>query len=1547
MGSNQANGNVSQQRKRLLGMGLAHISDEDIIDSGVSLRGRGPQAPVEEFQTLPLKAIVQARREKVLVDTFLRRYAKGEDAPYLQGEGGEESKLSSRFPGALYAPVRVCSNCFQVYGLLERSRSAALSRLHRQPHQVVTSPVRRKRATALPANSKAPQVTVVDEDGHEHSPEAISLSAARQAMGSLSKKDVAELRSFANPHQSVVRITGAAVLLLTGRQLAWDGCRRTLSMGGGNAFLAMLRRFDPCEADERIIQKVRSVADIQELSPHVLRGVSEAAAKLSEWVRGVIQTRQWMMGTGHPTLNLVNEIPIRNTRPPPPRRHHPLAPARSKGKRSTTPPTSESALLVSAGRRFTCSDGTTQLPYMVIGRPLVAGAPCEACNFVIVHDFFDSLEGTEALFAPVLRRVNGCQALLWNYPGQASTSCADGCSYENRSLAPMLHELMQHVHYRGEMNLNLPFHLLGIGNGVPTAASFCRSYSKHPLYSASLRSLVSINGFAGVDAQLAAVLHSSDKVFGSLPSDRPDLPVSYFSNYLFSDGYLSRVDRDLALGIHTAVSNPISLEGRRIIVRSALNHEDLRKVVGAGEDGLLLPIILLQSTENLLVDASNVDPFVRGRSVTHVWSHEMRPSAGGARVLGIGGPTALVRALSSRNGALVAWVRAGHEVRQEMKPVIEGIIEALAVPTPEALGVKDRDISTLPEDAIIGLYPQPQSPHLFSSEPLLHDTAIDTTVARVSLDKTDGDGKKVIRKRTLANSSRSLQPGETGPPAFPESAAVSRLSQGGQQTRKHSSSRMQHPASTVKGRGVLGASTSPISRPVRKVRDPSAFEKDGKNFMITGGLAAVENVALATTLVEEWGDSHSPAGAQSTQKATEGRLDTELAASASDNYVTTERDSTLEDLDRRGYAVSDEVQRQNRRWREDNERGPDELHQAQLRLEKNMAELRKSNAEARREQERIVEGLGQSLELEQTQRLQQYQEEDIELISRDLETTALEEGEIGMDTAAERISPSEAPEGPSLESDLEAELSAVRRELIAAAAQQAVEFDELESSLVDADLAPNYDPPGTLPEPTPSMRPMEYSDPVELPDVITRKHNIDSLFAANAEDERAAKERGMALIEFQELQAREAARAAVQAANLIAVAKADRESAEAHLAVRIQAVVRGAAGRARARALHNVRNSDRQKQKAALVLQCLVRGFLGRVEARRRRRAIVDEAVLGGGATTLQAAWRGHLGRKIARERRRLKACATVQRVYRGHVGRGVARKLRERLFLLRQRQYCASLVQSLWRGHAARKSFMETRVGNSAATEIQRVFRGMVGRRAVARRRQWQEAKPGPERIKLGLELIEDSRLIFERQRAEIDALQRASERAEQRTSELHNELRASEADLRVLEQELESIDHLEGELKQLTHERDLAQRGIVGAAGYGADACGDSKASPDANPRLAAQKAAYALEVQIQIKRAEREKKRQILEAEFEGVFREVASKKADIARLHDALAGMESVRARKERLFQRLQRNLMQLLHEQKAEVDALREQGEKLEVAQATTAAAASAAAQRAR
>lgn len=188
----------------------------------------------------------------------------------------------------------------------------------------------------------------------------------------------------------------------------------------------------------------------------------------------------------------------------------------------------------------------------------------------------------------------------------------------------------------------------------------------------------------------------------------------------------------------------------------------------------------------------------------------------------------------------------------------------------------------------------------------------------------------------------------------------------------------------------------------------------------------------------------------------------------------------------------------------------------------------------------------------------------------------------------------------------------------------------------------------------------------------------------------------------------------------------------------------------------------------------------------------------------------------------------------------------RKRALLARcaARASSATKLQSAWRGKMARDSYLSARCSWLASREIQRLFRGHLGRRATRRRREWQAAGPGPERLKLGLRMIEDTKVgkgvgdfthartkrkkmqrylivvfsreyrspplilhpptktstqskqitqlkqvAFVKQQGEIAALNRAQEKAEARVSSIHHQLTASESELSVLEGEMAEV--------------------------------------------------------------------------------------------------------------------------------------------------------------
>lgn len=79
------------------------------------------------------------------------------------------------------------------------------------------------------------------------------------------------------------------------------------------------------------------------------------------------------------------------------------------------------------------------------------------------------------------------------------------------------------------------------------------------------------------------------------------------------------------------------------------------------------------------------------------------------------------------------------------------------------------------------------------------------------------------------------------------------------------------------------------------------------------------------------------------------------------------------------------------------------------------------------------------------------------------------------------------------------------------------------------------------------------------------------------------------------------------------------------------------------------------------------------------------------------------------------------------------------------------------------------------------------------------------------------------------------------------------------------------------------------------------------------------------------------QELEADFRGVRQEVELKRRELERVVAAIDEIEFTRERKTVEFHRMQANLMELLREQKQELDSVKEKGVQLEVRATVTGA----------
>ena len=1191
------------------------------------------------------------------------------------------------------------------------------------------------------------------------------------------------------------------------------------------------------------------------------------------------------------------------------------------------------------GDVFTCADGITAIPYEVMGTQELDG---KNTNFIVLHDFFDTFEGSQILFQRLVKRFVGCQVLVFNQPGQSesrwqplgapSAVSAAEAKYaqaaaskqreqvlNNTTMADKLHELLQHLEETGEFVTSAqPFYVLGIGNGANIATCFSLRYGDTRDYGRTLRALVMVNGFAHVDNQLAAVLHSSINVFSCFPETRPDLPISYFTRFLFSDSYLQKIDPNLVLNIYTAVANNITLGGRVAICKGALRHVDLRSRLPE----INVPIVLVQSTENVLVAPTNVDPFLEGRSVMHLWSHQHNGEGMNSRAHKQLRDTLM--GASGRN-AFVMWLNAGHEVRQECKPAILDLLGRLASPEsaiPEDIVAAQQSKKTLRESI-----PVPKRKGRKKKKKKLKKSSKKEKTESEKVNEPDGGENKFevkIDGYDKDGVGYGIENPEEGMTADME--ALAKTFAEGDKARAENSELNEILTASAPAAGV--------SESVPLDQHPSVLERRRQ-----------ARLAETQRQFEEAMRSHGNYRSGSTGSTKTSDSGTQL--SGSKNY-------TSEDLGGVDVGVSSMPAAG---------LGLRTLAEEKKELEAKLAEYRaKREAKDKADEDELAMMIS-NMKAEQSERSKKWKEEDqsrLKKLEDDLQARKRKRMEkdaklreeleqlnttIQVNTEAKAESMIEGMKEDKIEGYVEANMSHLTEEDPEVLAARRVEEAEKARKAfeVKAMLAKSESAKGTT---------------------------LSNMFGDMEEQDREMRRLGILKMEEFERVKEELVVAEVRKKEMEdAMARGAVLEREQAACLVIQAAARGMFGRTHARLTRARLEQEALEEISALKMQAVVRGHLGRQRVQAHRFQLYRERLERQAAGRIQRVYRGMLGRNIARDKKENRAACECQRVYRGHLGRLRAEVERERLARIALEHRSATAIQATFRMFAGRMEYIDRRVREVASVQIQRIWRGVRGRRRFEKKKLWENTAPGPERLKLGLTLIDETKDAFTTQQEEINALHRAQERAETRVSEIHEGLKESEEELRILERELQDIDTLDRELHELTHEKAMLEakvqdaedkhaamqaavsEGDIGGAADGTGGTGGRSKLDAMSRRKAAKKLkaeqreraaeAYALEMAIHLKRAERERKKKELEAEFAGVFAEVEKKKNELQRLEARISDMEATRKRKDREFSRLQRNLMELLEEQKVELDTLREKGIELETATATSAAAAAA------
>eukprot|EP00939_MAST-03C_sp_MAST-3C-sp1_P004059 g4059.t1 len=1377
---------------------------------------------------MPYSTIDQARREKRLVRLLLERQARGEPGDYLTDEFQAQLCASPgrTLPAHYYRRVRVCDSCFRMYSKITALRSEAVRKIEkrRRVDKISGDRSRRLRKHRPPDGENKEEVQEKNENRVEISLSTIlskkrgrgsfrpgsrrkgggrvAAGEIRETVESITKTDLAELRAYPSPPVAVQMVVSALTVLLTGEPLSWSKAKKL--MANGDRFLTMMTAamdHELVKAD--ILHALEPFLRNSMFKPAVVRPINTCAARLCAFVRAVAREAATSLGRldilDALNANLIEKssedessratdeggsstapTPIKTTFPTTrsenaTRRAAKRSDARRQrgikqvatgsskashdnaksGKsktttshaashrtssRSTAAVLSASSSLLCEGRdgrpivsrfmqtmeptrvafgrgesalsasresvvpsdhveeatkqvdketrnrkalaqrkyseklhdpyqlskdgpqgmsSFQCLDGST-ISYFVLGKPDIN---LTRTSFVAINDFFSTYEVAQIIFRQAITNEVGTQVLLLNLPGQAytslplksnaSTSKSGRVIFNNEYYASRLHELLQHLERKGDFfSATRPFHLVGFGNGGNIATLFASRFGRRQ-ESYNLRSLVLLNSFANVDRNLSASLRELEDVFLNMPN-RPNLPEKFMMTKILSREYLDSVGRDMAMNLLTAITNPITIAERLLIIKGAMHHKDAK---GDLVSLLRVPMIIVHSTENEFVPPSQVNLLTEGRAIDQIYAHEeinsdsLSESAAKmmTRILENDPRRRMDSKPTAHSNAVVLWLKAGHELCVEAKKKIIDLFRHLASHV-EAASVNVASESTSLDDAE-------------DRDALARELEAVVSSSTRSISTTEASREY---EETLAKFER-------------ERNTEAKLREGGDILTSDPSD-------------VYGSKKALSSTPAKK-SEPLASKGEKR---------------LPT-------DANDPSTVSSAARS-EFAIDTKMSATSTKTPDTTAKDP-FETLFKRIEEST-----------------------------KNFEEATCVRAESLRvkvEQQRsTVRDVSEARRVE-------WEREDLERLDH-LET---EMNERKRERERDEKDRSSQIEHYSTKSDTEVEdmrTKSVENSSSASTTPAATEGKDAISTTTLLDQ-------------------LEREDEKNVADARAKNAKIAEEEVRKREDfERTMREMREAEKDRQLDIARQDA--------------LEEQELRDEMIVHIQKIVRGIFGRRRAALIREEKEMEEVYAISALRMTSIARMFLAKLKVRnikKEHERLCAATII---AEDLQRIFRGFRGRAHARKLRHFRSAENLQRIARGFIGRRRFRKAKKREARRRREVAAAVKMQSVFRMHRGMVVYQQRLLEDIATTTIQKVYRGVLGRRQAKRRREWQSAEPGPERLELGIKMVQRGREQFDEHRQEIEKLHREQEKTEARVSLIHAGLRESEKELATL---------------------------------------------------------------------------------------------------------------------------------------------------------------------
>ncbi|XP_011494831.1 PREDICTED: dynein beta chain, ciliary-like [Ceratosolen solmsi marchali] len=127
-----------------------------------------------------------------------------------------------------------------------------------------------------------------DEDLAKAEP---AVRSAEEALNTLNKNNLTELKAFASPPLAVAKVAQAVLVLFSPKgkvpkDRSWKACK--IMMGRVDQFLSNLRNYDKGNIHPEVIKAIKPYIEDKEFDPEFIRSKSNAAAGLCSWVINIM-----------------------------------------------------------------------------------------------------------------------------------------------------------------------------------------------------------------------------------------------------------------------------------------------------------------------------------------------------------------------------------------------------------------------------------------------------------------------------------------------------------------------------------------------------------------------------------------------------------------------------------------------------------------------------------------------------------------------------------------------------------------------------------------------------------------------------------------------------------------------------------------------------------------------------------------------------------------------------------------------------------------------------------------------------------------------------------------------------------------------------------------------------------------------------------------------------------------------------------------------------------------------------------------------------------